>query len=81
MVNSNEKEEDYNEVFYAHSFSNDNFDNHSILYYDDDVVDDHMSYDEQLEAFEESIVESKKIASKNSALKNQATSLMIELKN
>ena len=42
---SNEKDEHYNEVSYAHSFSNDSFDDHSALYYDDDVIDDHMSYD------------------------------------
>ena len=38
---SNEKDEDYNEVSYAHSFSNDYFDDHSNLYYDD-VVNDHV---------------------------------------
>ena len=53
MVNSNKKEEDYNEVSYAHSFLNDNFEDHSNLYYDDDVDDDHMPYDELLDAFEE----------------------------
>ena len=80
MTNSNEKEEDYSEVLYAHSFSNDSFDDHSALYYDDDVIDDHIPYDELLDAFEKSYVESKKIASKNSVLKKQVASLIIELK-
>ena len=56
MVNSclisNEKAEDYNEVSYAHSFSNNSFDDHSPLYFDNDVVDDHMPYNELLDSFE-----------------------------
>ena len=39
-----------------------------------------MSYDELLDAFEESFVESNKITSKNSVLKKQVVSLIIELK-
>ena len=62
------KNEDYNEVSYTHSFSNDSFD-HLALYYDDHIIDDHMSYDELLDAFEESFIESKKIVSKISILK------------
>ena len=65
---SNEKDEDYNES-YAHSFSNENFDDHTALYYDGNVVNDHMPYDELLDAFEKLFVESKKIASKNNILK------------
>ena len=59
MANSclmlNEKDEDYNEISYSHSFSNDSFD-HSALYYDAHIIDDHMSYDELLDAFEESFI-------------------------
>ena len=36
---SNEKDEDHNEESYTHSFSNDSFDDHSALYYDDDVIE------------------------------------------
>ena len=60
MVNSNEKKKDYNDVSCVHSFLNDNFDNHSNLYYDDNVVDDHMSYDELLDAFKELFIGLKK---------------------
>ena len=60
MTNSHENDVDYNEVSYAYFFSSDIFDDHSNLYYDD-VVNDHMSYDELLNAFEELFVESKKI--------------------
>ena len=81
MANSNEKNVDYNEVSYAHSFSNDSFDDYSALYYDDDIVDDHVPYDELLDAFDELFVESKKLASKNSTLKKHIASLIIELEN
>ena len=77
IANSNENDVDYNEVFYVHSFSNDSFDDHSNLYYDDD----HMPYDELLDAFKESSVESRKIVSKNSALKKHIASLMTALEN
>ena len=65
---SNEKDENYNKVSYIHSFLNDKFDDHSTLYHDNDVVDDHMAYDELLDSFEELLIESKKIASKNNIL-------------
>ena len=78
---TNEKEVDYDEKFYTHSFSSDNFDDHSTLDDDNDVVDDHMPYDELLDAFDELFVEFKKIVSKNSILKKQVTSLVIELEN
>ena len=45
-----------------------------------DIVDDHMPYDELLDAFEELFVESKKIIFKNNVLKKQLASLMIEFK-
>ena len=76
---SNEKYEYYNEVSYTHSFSNDNFDDHSTLDYDNNVVDNHMPYDELLDAFDELFVEYKKIASKNSYLKKHVVSPIIEL--
>ena len=76
---SNEKDEYYNEVSYTHSFSNDSFDDHSTLDYDNNVVDNHMPYDELLNAFDELFVEYKKIASKNSYLKKHVVSPIIEL--
>ena len=77
---SKEKDEDCNEVFYAHSFSNNSFD-HSNLYYDDDIVNHHMPYNELLDAFDELFVEFNKVVSKNNVLKKQVASLVIELEN
>ena len=76
MTNSIKKDEDYKEVLYTHSFSNDSSDDHSNLYYYDDV-NDHIPYDELLDVFKESFVKSKKIACKNSVLKKHVASLMI----
>ena len=38
------------------AINDDSFDDHSALYYDDDGIDDHISYDELLDAFEKLFV-------------------------